>query len=78
MIQAVFIDTTAWIALLDDTDTLHQPTLQVMQTLRQRQTPLVTTELVLMWGMPWPRQTFACARLRLSIGCGATRILRSL
>lgn len=46
MMQAVFIDTTAWIALLDDTDMLHQPTLQVMQTLRQRQTPLVTTELV--------------------------------
>jgi predicted nucleic acid-binding protein len=44
----VFVDTAAWIALINVDDVLHAPAKQVMKTLRQAKTPLVTTEFVLL------------------------------
>ena len=44
----VFVDTAAWIALLNVRDTLHPRANQVMDRLLRLKTPLVTTEFVLL------------------------------
>ncbi len=44
----VFVDTAAWIALLNSRDTYHLPAGEVMAGLRQQKVPLVTTEFVLL------------------------------
>lgn len=44
----VFVDTAAWIALLNTSDALHQPAKQVMNQLQQQKAFLVTTEFVLL------------------------------
>jgi hypothetical protein len=44
----VFVDTAAWIALIDDADALHARAQQVMKALRQQTAQLVTTEFVLL------------------------------
>lgn len=44
----IFVDTAAWIALLNTSDALHSPALQVMNQLRQQKAFLVTTEFVLL------------------------------
>ena len=46
--SAVFVDTAAWIGLLNERDNLHLPARRVMDQLRQENTPLVTTEFVLL------------------------------
>jgi predicted nucleic acid-binding protein len=44
----VFVDTVAWIALLNVSDALHARAQQVMSALRQQKVRLVTTEFVLL------------------------------
>jgi predicted nucleic acid-binding protein len=44
----VFVDTVAWLALLNANDTLHHQAQQVMTELRQQKAQLVTTEFVLL------------------------------
>lgn len=44
----VFVDTAAWIALVNKRDTLHLPALQISKKLRQRQVSLITTEFILL------------------------------
>ena len=44
----VFVDTAAWIALLNKDDKYHQAARKVMQTLQQRQAYFVTSEFVLL------------------------------
>jgi predicted nucleic acid-binding protein len=44
----VFVDTVAWIALLNADDALHTPAQQVMEELRQARARLITTEFVLL------------------------------
>lgn len=44
----VFVDTVAWIALLNVSDGLHVRAQQVMNSLRQQKVNLVTTEFVLL------------------------------
>ncbi len=44
----VFVDTVAWIALLNADDALHTPAQQVMEELRQARAQLITTEFVLL------------------------------
>ena len=44
----VFVDTAAWIALLNSSDALNPPALQVMNRLQQQKAFLVTTEFVLL------------------------------
>jgi predicted nucleic acid-binding protein len=46
--RKVFVDTAAWIALINISDDLHVPARQVMSTLRQQKARLVTTEFVLL------------------------------
>lgn len=43
----VFVDTAAWIALLNSRDTYHLPARELMAELRQQGVPLVTTEFIL-------------------------------
>ena len=43
----VFVDTVAWIVLLNLSDGLHTSARQVMHDLRQQNVQLVTTEFVL-------------------------------
>lgn len=43
---AVFVDSAAWIALIDRSDRLHGQARQTLRGLRQRITRLVTTEFV--------------------------------
>jgi uncharacterized protein len=43
----VFVDTVAWIALLNVNDGLHTPAQQVMHNLRRQNARLVTSEFVL-------------------------------
>ena len=43
----VFVDTVAWIALLNISGGLHTPAQQVMHDVRQQNVQLVTTEFVL-------------------------------
>ena len=45
--RKVFVDTVAWIALINISDGLHTPAQQVMNDLRQQNAQLVTTEFVL-------------------------------
>lgn len=45
---AIFVDTVAWIALLDRTDALHPQAHQVMTLLQKQKRRLVTTEFVLL------------------------------
>jgi hypothetical protein len=47
-VPTVFVDTVAWIVLLNRSDALRPRTLEVMATLRQQKTHLVTTDLVLL------------------------------
>ena len=44
----VFVDTVAWIALLNTSDELHAQARQVMGTLRLKRARLITTEFVLL------------------------------
>ncbi|HEV8713415.1 MAG TPA: PIN domain-containing protein [Candidatus Binatia bacterium] len=44
----VFVDTAAWLALLNMDDALHAHARQVMSTLRRQRVSLVTTEFVLL------------------------------
>jgi predicted nucleic acid-binding protein len=44
----VFVDTAAWIALLNVRDNLHNQANEVMDRLLRLETPLVTTEFVLL------------------------------
>jgi hypothetical protein len=46
--MTVFVDTAAWIALLNKRDALHVPAKQMMDLLKQQRMPLVTTEFVLL------------------------------
>jgi predicted nucleic acid-binding protein len=46
-VRKVFVDTVAWIALLNSSDGLHTPAQQVMHDLRQQNVQFVTTEFVL-------------------------------
>ncbi len=43
----VFVDTVAWLALLNTSDELHEPAKRIMEQLRGQQTRLITTEFVL-------------------------------
>lgn len=44
----VFVDTVAWLALLNTSDELHEPAQRVMEQLRAQQAWLTTTEFVLL------------------------------
>jgi len=46
--SGVFVDTAAWIALLNVNDTLREQARQVMETLRHQNARLITTEFVLL------------------------------
>jgi predicted nucleic acid-binding protein len=46
--RRVFVDTSAWIALINASDSLHAEALQVMELLRRQKARLVTTEFVLL------------------------------
>jgi uncharacterized protein len=48
MIEEVFVDTVAWIALLDEADSLHNEAHQVLSELETKKCNLVTTEFVLL------------------------------
>lgn len=48
MADKIFIDTAAWIALLNSRDNLHQKARLIMDDLIENKNPLVTTEFVLM------------------------------
>lgn len=48
MSHKIFVDTAAWIALLNTSDALHQSAQQVMHQLQQQQAFLVTTDFVLL------------------------------
>lgn len=43
----IFVDTVAWIALINRDDNLHEPAKQTLQNLYANKAQLVTTELVL-------------------------------
>jgi predicted nucleic acid-binding protein len=47
-LSRIFVDTAAWIALLNTSDALHEPAKQVMNQLQQQKAFLVTTEFVLL------------------------------
>jgi len=46
--RKVFVDTAAWIALININDNLYAPAQQVMSALRQQKARLVTTEFALL------------------------------
>jgi predicted nucleic acid-binding protein len=46
--EKVFVDTAAWLALLNKDDDLYAHARQVMKTLRQQHVALLTTEFVLL------------------------------
>ncbi|MFM6455672.1 MAG: type II toxin-antitoxin system VapC family toxin [Planktothrix sp.] len=48
MADKIFIDTVAWIALLNSRDNLHQKARLIMDDLIENKNPVVTTEFVLM------------------------------
>ena len=48
MMEEVFVDTVAWIALLDEADSLHNEAHQVLSELETKKCNLVTTEFVLL------------------------------
>jgi len=43
----VFVDTVAWLALVNTSDALHEPALRTMQQLRSQRAWLTTTEFTL-------------------------------
>jgi predicted nucleic acid-binding protein len=47
-VEKIFVDTAAWLALLNKDDDLHRQAQQVMQTLRRQHAALLTTEFVLL------------------------------
>jgi predicted nucleic acid-binding protein len=47
-VEKIFVDTAAWLALLNKDDDLHAQARQVMKTLRRQRAALVTTEFVLL------------------------------
>jgi len=58
----VFVDTAAWVALLNTRDELHQTAQRQMQELQRLSTSLITTDFVLLElanmfsGLPWRQQ----------------------
>ncbi len=46
--EEVFVDTAAWIALLDEADSLHLKATEVLERLSENKSRLVTTEFVLL------------------------------
>lgn len=48
MADKIFIDTAAWIALLNNRDALHEKARLLMNDLMKQKHPLITTEFVLM------------------------------
>jgi len=46
--RQVFVDTVAWIALLNANDTLHEQARRIMSELHRRNARLVTTDFVLL------------------------------
>jgi uncharacterized protein len=48
VVHKVFVDTVAWLALLNVSDGLHTRARQVMRDLRQQSAQLMTTEFVLL------------------------------
>ena len=44
----VFVDTVAWIAILNEDDALHLPATQAINNLLQQKVPLLTTEFILL------------------------------
>jgi len=46
--MTIFVDTVAWIALLNKRDSLHSASVQLMNQLQQLQIQLLTTEFVLL------------------------------
>ena len=46
--EKIFVDTAAWLALLNKDDDLYTQARQVMETLRQQRVALLTTEFVLL------------------------------
>ena len=46
--EKIFVDTAAWLALLNKDDDLHTQARQVMETLRQQRVAPLTTEFVLL------------------------------
>ena len=44
----VFVDTATWIAILDETDSLHRRASEVLEELSEEKTRLVTTEFILL------------------------------
>ncbi|MGL4500883.1 MAG: type II toxin-antitoxin system VapC family toxin [Planktothrix sp.] len=48
MADKIFIDTAAWIALLNSRDALHDEARLIMDNLMKQKHPLITTEFVLM------------------------------
>ena len=48
MADKIFIDTAAWIALLNSRDALHDKARLIMDNLMKQKHPLITTEFVLM------------------------------
>ena len=55
----VFVDTAAWVALLNTRDELHQTAQRQMQELQRQSTSLITTDFVLLelanmfFALPW-------------------------
>ncbi len=46
--EAVFVDTVAWIALLDESDFLHDQARRILDELENKKRRLVTTEFILL------------------------------
>lgn len=46
--KKVFVDTAAWIALINEDDDLHTKAHEVLKQLRQQKARLLTTEFVLL------------------------------
>src|SRR5437763_16703035 len=49
-VTAIFVDTVAWIALLNSRDELHVSAVDVRKQLYQARTPLITSQFVLLEG----------------------------
>jgi predicted nucleic acid-binding protein len=47
-VEKIFVDTVAWLALLNKNDDLHTHARQVMKMLRRQRAALITTEFVLL------------------------------
>jgi predicted nucleic acid-binding protein len=57
---SIFVDTSAWIALLNANDVLHKQAQQIMGDLRRKKVRLITTEFVL------PHPIMTSSKLALS------------